>query len=202
MGYSGGTGEVLPYRVQCHSTKRCTGMAWFLRFRAAPTLRACAARTQTRPLLLRPSLPPARSTLWAARVLPSADVRLCRSLARASSRSTWCVPVTGVPVVRVDGAGALCHYCRAQLTALVRSPACGSSVVAVVLPNQANSSSDPRVRPACLPGTLAAAACGYSLPHRHSGILNACSIKVPSWHVLSFVVPCACGRSDAAATHA
>ncbi len=86
------TGEVLPCQMQLQRTKRCTSTAYLLRFRVSPILRACTTHAHT-PTPLRQSLPPALSVLWSARVLLSAHVLWCRSLARASSRSTWCVPV-------------------------------------------------------------------------------------------------------------
>jgi hypothetical protein len=66
------------------------------------------ARTHTRPL--RQSLPPAVSVPWSARMRLSAHVLWCRSLARASSRSTWCVPVTGVLVPYMWRSMALAYY--------------------------------------------------------------------------------------------
>ena len=62
------------------------------------------------------------------------------------------------------------------------------------MPNRRNSREWRSSGSACM---LAAAARGYSLADGHSGVLNACSIMVPGWHVLSLGVPC----SDAAATH-
>ena len=62
------------------------------------------------------------------------------------------------------------------------------------MPNRRNSREWRSSGSACM---LAAAARGYSLADGHSGVLNACSIMVPGWHVLSIGVPC----SDAAATH-
>jgi hypothetical protein len=118
-GYSRGTGEFLPYReywrdptipnaMAAHQTLHWHGV--FSGSEPHPSFEhAQLARTHTRPL--RQSLPPAVSVPWSARVLLSAHVLWCRSLARASSRSTWCVPVTGVLVQymrRSNGTGVLC----------------------------------------------------------------------------------------------
>ncbi len=98
-----GTAEVLPYPVPVvlrgypgrtrgipsvvRPLKRCSGTAYFLRFTASHTARVL---TPTLPQSVAPFSPPSRAR---------AHGLLCRSLARASSRSTWCVPceaVTGV----------------------------------------------------------------------------------------------------------
>jgi hypothetical protein len=92
------TGEVLPYRVQWQRTKRCTWHGGVSPVQSVThTLEHAQlahkhAHSPSVSRSLRPSLP------CGLRVLRAAHVRLCRSLARASSRSKWCVPTTGVLV--------------------------------------------------------------------------------------------------------
>jgi hypothetical protein len=118
-GYSPGTHGVLTGylpgppvpRVLKRYSRDQTGTAGFVRFRVSPIRRACTTRART-PTPLRQTLPPVLSCGLLACFSRHMCCGACRSLARASSRSTWCVPVTGVLVQymwEVNGTGVLCH---------------------------------------------------------------------------------------------
>ena len=177
--------------MQWQRTKRCTGTAYPLRLRASPTLRACTARAHT-PTPLHQSLPPALCPV----VCSGASLGTCAFVQVAGASLVQidvvraCDGGTRTVHVEVDGTGVLCHVHRLAKCTRALTRACGASVGAASLPNRRKTkSSAPRARPACLHGTLAAAACGYSLRHGHSGVRNACSIMVPSRRVLLVAVP-------------
>jgi hypothetical protein len=170
--------------LRCHRTNAAPALQFTHR---TPFEHAGPARTLTPT----PSLPPSlsRGLLACVSRHARAHVLLCRSLARASSRSTWCVRLVGVLVQyvwRAHGTRVSCHVRRltnrtCALVGVQPFGGCG------VLPK--------RTRGAILAATVpsAGAAWGYSRAHGHKGALAAYAILVRSDAVV---------KSDAAATAA
>jgi hypothetical protein len=139
-------GEVRTVPVQCDLHRHCM----FSPVHSVRRPSSITARTHSHFPSVSRSLPPSlsRGLLACFARHARAHVLWCRSLARASSRSTWCVRATGVlnwgtstVRVEVNGTGVLCN--SHSLTALLCWTTYSSSVVGGLVA-EANSSSDPR----------------------------------------------------------
>jgi hypothetical protein len=131
----------LPYRVQSHRSNAAHGTACLLRFRASPTP-SSMHNSHTNTLTLPPTVAPSRP-LCARRPTDDGPV-VC---SRASLGTCAVVQVGGTSVVQInvvracDGVTRTVHVdVRVRsLEALMRSPACGSSVVRVCCLTKQNS---------------------------------------------------------------